>query len=85
MVDARASPEERPDDREQRGPLGARALLRQLAGDLLLWNNVKTLVHFGRELRDPRSLLRLPPAKTYPEFYATVALWSATPPPANSR
>jgi len=56
-------------------PLGLFALTRQLLGDLLLLNNVRTLVHFQRELRDPRSKLALPPAKTFAEFWLTVALW----------
>lgn len=54
-------------------PLGRLAL--QLAGDLLLVNNVKTLVYFGRELRDPDSRLRLPTMTLHPELWLTVALW----------
>ncbi|MFO0747133.1 MAG: fatty acid desaturase [Myxococcota bacterium] len=56
-------------------PLGAWPLARQLAGDLFLVNNVRTLVGFGQELRDPKSLLSLPPARTWPEFYATVGFY----------
>lgn len=56
-------------------PLGLFALTRQLLGDLLLLNNVRTLVHFQRELSDPASKLALPPTKTWPEFWAIVALW----------
>lgn len=56
-------------------PLGLFALSRQLLGDLLMLNNLRLLVHFGRELRDPRSLLALPPARTWPEYFVSVALW----------
>jgi len=52
-------------------PLGLFALSRQLLGDLLLLNNLRILVHFRRELRDPKSLLALSPAKTWPEYYLT--------------
>lgn len=57
-------------------PLGLFALTRQLLGDLLLLNNVRTLDHFQRELRDPTSKLALPAAKTWPEFWLVVALWA---------
>ena len=57
-------------------PLGATSLARQLLGDLLMLNNLRTLFHFQRELRDPDSLLALPSARTWPEFYATVVLWA---------
>lgn len=56
-------------------PLGLFALTRQLLGDLLLLNNVRTLFHFQRELSDPGSKLALPSAKTWPEFWGTALLW----------
>lgn len=56
-------------------PLPMRTLVRQILGDLLLLNNLKTLWYFGRESADPRSRLALPTARTHPEFYLTVALW----------
>ena len=56
-------------------PLGLFALSRQILGDLLMLNNLRTLLHFQRELRDPASLLALPPAKTWPEYFVSVALW----------
>lgn len=56
-------------------PLPTGPLLRQLLGDLLLVNNVKTLYWFGHERRDPRSLLVLPEARIPPELWALVAAW----------
>lgn len=58
-------------------PLPMRMLLRQVLGDLLLLNNLKTLWHFRRELADPGSRLALPAAKTHPEFFLTAMLWGA--------
>jgi len=56
-------------------PLGLRALCRQLAADLLLVHNVKTIYYFGRELRNPGSRLRLPALRIGPELWAIVMLW----------
>lgn len=58
-------------------PLPLRRLLAQLAGDLLLLNNLRTLRHFGRELADPRSKLQLPEAKIPAETWALAALYLA--------
>lgn len=55
--------------------LPMRRLVWQVLGDIFLVNNLKTLWFFGHELRDPASRLSLPKAKTWPEFYACVALW----------
>jgi fatty acid desaturase len=54
-------------------PLSLFGLLRQVLGDLLLVNTIKTLWFFERERRGPR--LELPRVKTWPEFYALVATY----------
>lgn len=56
-------------------PLPARRLARQILADLFLINTLKTLWHFERERRDPGSRLKLPDAKTWPEFWGLIALW----------
>lgn len=57
-------------------PLGLWALTRQLAGDLFMVNNLRTLKHFSRELRDPHSVLALPPLRMFPELWVIVALFT---------
>jgi len=57
--------------------LAAWPLVRQLAGDLLLVNNIRTLIHFQRELRDPASKLALPPGRLPPELFLNQALFGA--------
>lgn len=56
-------------------PLPARRLVRQLLGDLLLWNNLRTLALYLRERARPTGRLTLPPGKVYPEFYAMAAVF----------
>lgn len=57
-------------------PLPLRKLVAQLMGDLLLLNNVRTLRHFGRELRDPASKLQLPKAHYHPELWLFALLYA---------
>ena len=59
-------------------PLRLGTLARQLAGDLFGWNNVLMAVRYFRERRDPRSPLRLPPSRAYPELIAQIAFFVAT-------
>lgn len=56
-------------------PLGSWALTRQLAGDLFMVNNFRTLKHFSREMRDPESKLALPPLRLHPELWGVVAVY----------
>jgi len=62
-------------------PLGPFALARQLLGDLLLLNQVRMAWALLSELRDPASLLRLPPMgsllKTSPETIALQLVMAA--------
>ncbi|MDP2311609.1 MAG: fatty acid desaturase [Pseudomonadota bacterium] len=55
-------------------PLPTGALVRQLLGDLLLWNNVATALCYVRERLSGRRRLHLPPGKIYPEFWVLAAL-----------
>lgn len=56
-------------------PLPARRLVWQLLGDLLLWNNLRTLALYLRERVSPTGRLTLPAGKVYPEFYAMAAVF----------
>ncbi|MES2644442.1 MAG: fatty acid desaturase family protein [Myxococcota bacterium] len=54
-------------------PLPPRTLVRQLLGDLLVWNNLATGLRYLRERLAPTGRLRLPPAVVYPEFFLLAA------------
>ncbi len=54
-------------------PLTAVPLARQLLGDLLLWNNLKTAFRYAAHRADPNSPLKLPKIRIFPEFYLQVA------------
>jgi len=56
-------------------PLRALPLARQLLGDLLLWNNLKTALKYVQHRRDPNSPLRLPKVRVFPELGLQFALW----------
>jgi len=59
-------------------PLPARPLIRQLAGDLLLVNNLLTLFLYMRERIWPTGRLKLPKGRIYPEYYVLAGLfWTA--------
>lgn len=56
-------------------PLPLSRLIRQILGDVLMLNTLKTLWYFERERRGTR--LQLPRAKTWPEFHLLVGLFVA--------
>lgn len=58
-------------------PLAMAPLVRQLAGDLLLWNNVGTLVLYGIERWQGSPALNLPRSPAWVETWAMIALWIA--------
>jgi len=73
-------------------PLSRARLLRQLLGDLLLVNMLRTGVALWREQRNPQSLLRLPPTRITPETIVLIALsgamlllWAASDPASLGR
>ena len=56
-------------------PLPSGALARQIAGDLLAWHGVATIVRYFCE-RGPGGALRLPPGRAYPELPAQFLLFA---------
>ncbi len=61
------------DQTWQYRPLPMSRLVWQVLGDVFLVNNLKTLRHFGQELKGER--LQLPAAKTWPEFWVLAAVY----------
>ena len=57
-------------------PLPARALLRQLVGDVLAWHGIALVIRYVRERRTHR-LLTLPRSRAYPELTLQLTLFVA--------